>query len=427
MKGIRKAIDRKKVVVPCLFVLIAISIFSVFYFTLLTGWTIEQAEYKLIVKAKGYVNNLTVTYWIRYFNASTAEITNPLGIRIDIVVDSSNKNSKVQIVFENFTDELAVVSFSNMSLLANIPVSGIPVDDSSAKFNYGSPAVEGNWRNCTNFFFHLSISANTAVGKIRVYASSTESIVTNNSLTWNDYPQSKDRTLTVAFWAFMLLSSTISATSITVLSSLLKIRIKFPMITLAIATIMCMVYVLIGVGNDILSSANVSLDSRILLSLFSDFFHSSYDHLMGNLLFFLIGGSLIELWLVRFYGRRCYVWYCASIPVSIGFSALGLVKSGFFSISTGASLWCIGIALALAISIIGHKENFMKLKSAMDIVALLISGYLLFGSTWNYLSTILIYYYSNTTVMISIFHLMFASIFTLVFVFFVFRRKKEKV
>jgi hypothetical protein len=393
------------------FLFIATASFSAFYFTMLTRWVVDTAEYKFIARTKGHVSNLTVTIWISNFNVSNASLTTPSGIKTN-PPDYLNENlSRVQIVFEDFNGGLAIIVFSNMRILAHIPAPTIPVGESLGRFIGPLPAVEGDLKNCSGFFSHFSISANTPLGKIDVYSYSIESVVADNQNKWDiDFPQSKDRTLAVSFWAFIFLSATISSVCITVTSFLrLKTIIQtFPVVTLFVASVMCFLYLFVGVGADLLSTANVDFASRLLLSFLSAFFHFDYHHLMNNLLYgFLIGGSLIEVWLFKFYGPKRYLWYLSPLPLSILFSLVSLLSPSF-SVSTGSSLWCIGIAFALVAMILRERCRILDQASIWDVIALLLSGYLLVLSTWNNVVNGMVNYYSSKEWFSSVLHIFFA-------------------
>ena len=393
-----------------LFFLGTIILFSLFYFSLQTEWSVDTAEYKLIVRTKGHVNNLTVTIWIYYFNASTANVTTPKGIDIE-TSPSSTESSRVQISFEDFKDELAIIVLSNMEPMRSVPI------DRPYDFTPPPPIIEGELENSTNFFSHLFISASTPMGKINVYSFSNEAIVREGKLTWSDWPQSKKMTPAVFVWTFVFLSATISSICVTIGSFLLRRKVfqTFPIATLLLASAMCFVYLYVGVGNDLLSIANADLGSRLSLSLLSNFFHFSYDHLMGNLLgSFIIGGSLIEIWLLRFQSKNRYLWYFSPVPVSILISVANLFRSPLFSPSVGSSFWSIGIAVVLVLSILRERSSLSKLTSVWDFIALLFSGYLAVSSTWNYLASLLIHYYSEARFSLFAGHFMFLVLYLFV-------------
>lgn len=393
-----------------LFFLGTVILSSLFYLTLQTGWSIDTAEYKLIVGTKGHINNITATVWIYYFNASTASVTTPQGINIE-TDGSSTESSRVQISFEDFKDELAIIVFSNMEPLRSVAI------DKPYEFTPRRPIIDGELENSTNFFSHLFISASTPMGKTNVYSFSIEAIVKDGKLTWNDWPQSKKMTLTVFVWALIFLSATISSICITTVSFLLKRKVfqTFPIVTLLLVSAMCFIYLHVGVGNDLLSISNADLGSRLSLSLLSNFFHFSYDHLMGNLLgSFIIGGSLIEIWLPKFHSLNRYFWYFFPVPLSILISVTNLFWSPFFSPGFGSSFWSIGIAVVLVLSILRGRPSLSKLTSVWDFIALLFSGYLVVSSTWNYLASLLIYYYSEARVSLSVGHLLFVVLYLIV-------------
>ena len=417
MKIIEKLIGRKRGAAIFFFLLVTLIIFLTSYFTMLNGWSVDTAEYKLIVRTKGHLNNLTVTNWIYYFNASTANLTLPEGINIETRAYSTNNNSIVEIVFEDFKDELAVIVLSNIEPLSNIPISSIPIDESAKKFSGWRPAIEGDLENCTNFFSYLSISANTQRGRINLYSYSVEAIVTDGELKWSNWSQSKERTLTLSLWAFIFLSATISSICVTTISLLLSRRVLqiFPIVTLLLASIMCFIYLYVGVGNDFLSIADADFGSRLSLSLLSGLFHTSYNHLIGNLLGgFIIGGSLIEIWLLKFRSMNRYLWYFSPVPLAILIDVSNLFLYPSISPSVGSSLWSIGIAIVLVLSIFQERSRLSRLTSVWDLVALLLCGYLAISSTWNYLASLLIHYYSNAMVSLSANHLMFVVLYSFV-------------
>jgi len=417
---IRKLGQNRKVTMLLFFISLSAIFFSAFYFKVLTGWSVDKAEYKLIAKTKGLVNNLTVTDWIYYFNASAASLSAPQGITIETEPISTNNYSMIKIVFQDFKGELAVVVISNVEPLSSIPLIDIPIDESSTKFSSWRPSIYGGGlENCTNFFFYLRVSAKTPMGKISINSYSNEALVKNGELQWSDLPQSKERTFTVSLWAFVFSSATISAVCLSVVSFWRKKKIlqAFPIVTLLLASLMCLTYLYVGVGNDLLSYSNINSSSRFLLALLSVFFHFDYSHLMSNLLFgFLIAGSLIEVWLSRFYGLKRYLWYFSPLPFSILFSVSSVFSSGYFYVSTGASLWCIGLTIVLLLSIPTKSFRSLKNVSNVDFAALLLIGYLLFSITWGYAANFLVYYYSATSKSLFVFHILFAVLYSTIMV-----------
>lgn len=380
------------------FLVITSVIFIGLYFTITTDWRIDTADYKIIVLTKGYVNNITVTDWIHYYNASEAYLEQPKGVNIETRAYATSNNSRIQVVFENFSDEIAIVVLSGMEPLSNIPVSSIPINGASTKFSSGYPHIKGELENCTNFLFYLSISANTRIGKINVNSYYVEAVVKDGKLDSFKHSQSKERALTVSVWTAIFLSATISAICITLFSALRleKGFQRFPVVTLTFVSVMCIIYLYLGTGGDLLSRTNVDFNYRVLLSLLSSFFHFDYDHLMYNLLLgFLIGGSLIEIWLFKYDALKRYIWYFFPLALTTSISVKQLVTSNSFYLSTGASLWIIGFAIVLLLYIITDKSRVLRRASVWDCIALLLSGYLFFSTTWNVTAGFLIEYYSD--------------------------------
>lgn len=384
---------------------VAGTLFSLLYFGYLTGWVADTADYKLLINAKGNIDNLTITNYIYFFNASTGIIAKPEGVQVNTFASSTGNFSRIEIVFLHLGNGLAIVTLSDMKPLSNVPASSIPTDTSSQSFfSNGIPGVQGNVDNCTNLFLHLSVSAKTRFGELSVYSQSAESVPINGNFQW-DNSQSKDRVFSVAVFGFALLSVALSWACVTIVSFLwtraraLTFR-PFPIITLCFASLMCLLYVYVGVGDDLLSHENLGAWSRVVLALVSPLFHFNYLHLMDNLLYsFIIGGSLVEVWLYKSYSSKRYAWYFSPVPLSLLFSflfsfpILPIVSS--YGISSGSSLWCIGLAVVLVLAIYRERTRLLTLSSFSNLIVLFLVGYLLFSSSWNYVANALVTYYST--------------------------------
>jgi hypothetical protein len=375
-------------------IIVAGVLFSFSYFTCLTGWVVDTAEYKFFVNAKGNLSNLTISNYIYFFNASTGSINAPEGVHVDTQAYMDGNWSRIDITFNNFGKGLAVITLSEMEPLTNVPPSSIPVDVSSLIFLPNQvPGVQGNLVNVTNLFVHLSVSAKTPLGKLNIYTHSAESILINGNLKWNYDFQFKDTTLTVSVMGFIFLSVAISWTCVAFVSFLFKRKTlwPFPIFTICFASVMCLLYVYIGVGDDLLSNANLTIWSRILLSFLSPLFHFYYSHLMDNLLYsFIIGGSIVEIWLYGIYNSKRYVWYFSPLPISILFTFFSFPSGQYYVVSSGASLWCVGLVVVLLLAVYKERVRLFKSVSFWNLVVLLLIGYLLFSSSWNFVANALI-------------------------------------
>lgn len=264
-----------------LFCLFTLGIYSILHLTLLTGWHIDSGQYKLVIRTKGQVKNLTITEHIYSFNASTATYEHPHGVRVETISYPGEKDSWVKVHIENLKDkERAILTFQNIRPTENISI------DAYKKFSQSHPDIQGELHNCTHIFSHFSVQANSPLGKITVYS---DSIIgrTNESggVQWNLWGQSKTKTLTVSMWGMLFLSATLSSLIISISSFVLKKPLDiFPTVTLIFVTLVFFVYVFIGVGDDFLSIGNLGDSARICLLIFSPIFHADYVHLMGNMM-----------------------------------------------------------------------------------------------------------------------------------------------
>jgi hypothetical protein len=416
MGSLRRITANKRVQATLWFASLTTVIFLALFFTVLTGWTVDRAEYRLMIRTKGHINELVVTDWIRYFNASTANITAPQGVNVETRVQIDNNQSVIEIAFTNFGGEVATVALSDMKPLSHIPLSSIPTNEISRTFHDWHPAINGDSRNCTDLFSHLSISANTNLGNIDTNTRSVEAIVTDGVPKWTAWPESKEKSFTEALWACLFLSATIGSVCVTGGSLLLNKKAYqiFPTVTLAFASVMCFIYLFIGVGNDVVARTDASVQYRVLLALLSCFFHINYEHLMGNILYaFLIGGSLIEIWLLKIYSLRRYLLYVLPLPFSVLFSFFGLFSSTSLSVGVGASFWNIGIALGLLLTTIRERDKLLNANPIRSLIAPLLVGYLSISATWNYVAGFLAST-SDETRQLSIGHIFFALLYVVV-------------
>lgn len=398
-------IRKPHVISIVLFCLITICLYSLFHFLLLNGWVVDNSEYKLVIETRGNVKDLVVIEYVYYFNASTAITTKPEGVEVE--TSYTPYDSRIKITFNGFAESKQVtVVLHDMSITGNISV------DEDRRFSQVKPLLEGNLDNYTHIFSHFSVSVNTPyIGKINVYSDSIDGTVKDGEVQWSSWPQSKTKTLTVAKWASLFLSATISSLAVHISSHVLKKKtfLRFPIVTLAMLSTMCFVYLLAGVGNDFISLNNASELSRYTLSFLSMFFHGNYGHLMENILVgFVISGSLIEIWFLQARKLDLYLWYFSPLPISVLLGILPILRSqGSITVSVGASFWIIGMTVALIISVIRNRTVIQQSASKWEFIALLLLGYLTVSIVWNYIAGILIYHYSEKSVSTSAGHLFF--------------------
>jgi len=178
-----------------------------------------------------------------------------------------------------------------------------------------------------------------------------------------------------------------------------------PWCTLAISIIMLAIYVFIGTGMDFIMLNYWNGVSRWVEAFSSFLFHSSYDHLLGNLLVFIFSGTALEIWLKKL--RFRFFWYFLPIPLNLFFNMPAFFSSEYSPV--GASFWIIGQSIILGYYAYLNRDVF-NVKSLKDFAFLLVTGYCLLSSTYSYLISLIVYHLEETTTILTCGHIAFATL-----------------
>lgn len=344
--------------------------------TILQGWNIHEGQYTLIFITEGKVNNVTVTTRLYSFNSSDAVLKQTTeGIQAKTL-----RNGEIEIhvwKLENATK--ATITLEHIK-----PIESISLD-SYRIYSEKYPELKGELDNCTLVFSHFAVYADSPLAKLQVYSNSITGRIIGNEMVWES-EESKTKTLTVTRLGIGLLSFAI-AMSLLWASTTLRV----PKVTPLIAAGLVFVYVYLGVGNDFLANFELNTFSQFALTLLSPFFHGDYGHLMGNIFGFLICGSLIEIWWKGISRKALFLWYISPLPFSIALSGLSIAKSLLPPI--GASLWVVGLAIANTNYAFDNKHRIDLRTSKRDFAAMLLSGYVIMRSSYDYITYLLSYHF----------------------------------
>jgi membrane associated rhomboid family serine protease len=173
------------------------------------------------------------------------------------------------------------------------------------------------------------------------------------------------------------------------------------------------IYVFMGTGMDFIILNcwnNISLWVETLSPVL---FHSSYSHLFGNIMVFILSGSALEIWLKKL--RFRFFWYFLPILLNL-FVSIGIFLLWRYP-PIGASFWIIGQSIVLGYYAYLNMDVF-NLKSLRDFVFLLITGYCLLESAYNYLVSLIAYHLEETTTILACGHIAFAILCFILISFF---------
>lgn len=317
-------------------------------------------------------------------------------------------------------------SFRNMTKLAF---------DTSAMFFHSYPRlnIQGKSPNITTVTIYFAAFVRNRLGMEIVFASNSYMGNVNGSrIKEMPFPHHKSWLLTTAKW--FLIFCSISAALVTnnllfrfalkranvplnsniLLHDLYTLSENAPWCTLAMSTMMLAIYVFMGTGIDFIILNHWNSVSLWVETLSSFLFHSSYSHLSGNIMVFILSGTALEIWLNK--GRWLkFFWYFLPTFFNLFIGILTSFPSEYPSV--GASYWIIGQSIILGYYAYLNREVF-NFKSLKDFAFLLITGYCLLGSTYYYLISLIAYHLEETTMILARGHIGFAALSFILIPFF---------
>lgn len=351
---------------------------TIHYF-LLQGWTYEHAELVIRLDTNGTVDDLTFMVWFKNLFHNTDEEFRSDGVeasaspsdptRVSIHVEKIQIGQPIVIRFLSFspTEELA---FNSTDVVFYRPDVG-PVP-----------------RNVTEVGLYAAIYAKNRLGMTICLASDWYGgTIQESQVTWAPFSYHKDSVEI----AGMILLAIATGTILAVVVGKAYRPLPVPWLTLTFMMLMIACYTFIGTGADFLYQNGCCSASRSLLELSHMLFHSSYNHLAGNLQVFVLSGFLVEYWLRNKSGG---IWFVLSLVPSYLMEIVGAMRSmimGEFLIpSIGASLWVIGQSIVLA--------RYLQLNASkrrddpkLDLPYILVFGYCLVTITYGYLAPLVLY------------------------------------
>jgi hypothetical protein len=292
---------------------------------------------------------------------------------------------------------------SNSILQVSFPLT--PLGNLDPEFNSSLylpiPQVTGELRQVKQIDIRLVVFSTSG---LILYSQSKVATVASNSLDWTSaFVEEKNLSKQSLYMASITLAVLIGGSVSSFFSR--KVGERIPYLTLGLSTLMLLVYALVGTGDDFVYRIGVGPASRFILFLLNPLFHISYWHVTGNVFGgFLIGGFLVETWLKGKLGWISYGWLLLGYGLTLAFATYQVILAPYRSV--GASLWVIALAI---ITFEYIRTGLLKLERK-NFLMIMLAGFILFSTTYDYIWSFGAYYYSNTQKAIDFLHLLFAAI-----------------
>jgi membrane associated rhomboid family serine protease len=138
----------------------------------------------------------------------------------------------------------------------------------------------------------------------------------------------------------------------------------FPFITLGFVSASSAFYSWIGTGWEVNHLPDLSLYRNLLTS---PVLHASFQHITGNLPYFVIVSSVLEYWISKENGRRRYLWYLLPLVGTYLWAAPGMITGEY---SFGLSILIELLAFAIWTYAIEKRNRLLNRKRDVSLVLL---------------------------------------------------------
>ncbi len=418
-----KLIWKKKLWICMIIVFVSVS-FTVYllgdYF-LFQDLKPSRAQFSLMIWTNGTVRGFSFNTYIGNFTLSEVEsISND---KCKVIARGGPDYEDFSFLSVDFykidSKEPILVTFTSFRNITKLAF------DTSAVFfrSYPYLNIQGTSPNITKVTIYFAAFARNRLGMEMIFASNSyKGNVNGSRIEETPFPHYKSWFLTtaIAFLAFCSISATLITINLLfrfalkkdsnllnskILRNMYVISKNAPWCTLAMGIIMLATYVFIGTGMDFIMLNCCSGVSLWAETLFSFLFHSGYNHLLGNIMVFILSGTAIELWLK---GKGKLFWYFLPLLLDLPLAILSLSEAGYPSV--GASFWIIGQSITLGYYVYFHWGD-LKLRNKRDLILVLITGYCLLGATYRYLSSLITSHWKETDMTLAVGHITFAVLF----------------
>lgn len=401
------------------FVLVSGIMYLIGDYFLFQDLTPSGAQFSLMIWANGTVKGFSLDTYINGFSHPENEtIYSNECVAIAAGWTGYGNPSLLSIKFDKIISKEPILvtftSFNNITTLF--------FESTTSFITLGRTFIILESPNVTKISTYFAAFAKNRLGIKVAFASNSYTVDVKGSTIGSDpIPHQKSWFLTtaIAFLAFCSISTTLITINLLFRFALKKgsnlfnskiLRIMYvisknaPWRTLAMSIIMLAIYVFIGTGRDFIMLNYWNGVSLWAETLSSFLFHSGYNHLLGNIMVFILSGTAIELWLK---GKTKLFWYFLLILLNVFISIM------FFFIwrypPVGASYWIIGQSVILGYYAYLNRSIF-NLKSWKDFIFLLITGYCLLGSIYDYLISLVTSHGGSTEIELAVGHIGFAAL-----------------
>jgi len=160
-----------------------------------------------------------------------------------------------------------------------------------------------------------------------------------------------------------------------------SVKRRYPIVTLIISLLSSLLYVFVGLGWEALFSIYLFPYDYLIVFL-SSIFHSSYEHITGNMPYFVINSTILEAWVIKdnIKNRAEYIkkyTFFYAIPLFLN----NIIEIPLYYYGMGFSVGLSGVIIIFSILLLFHSsclkkyvENQNSNITEKDIVALVFTG-----------------------------------------------------
>lgn len=253
----------------------------------------------------------------------------------------------------------ATISALNPGQTIVIEDQGIPIHAplESQQFNQSVPVYVTGYNSKLNVAYMSRIFAQSAFGRI-----SAESVYTFQK---GGIQETDERVFTTEYSLVLFESLALLGFGCILFARRWRIR-GFPFITLAFASVSSLAYTLVGSGWEVDKLSDLAILRNPLTSLF---FHGYFQHITGNLPYFIVASVVLEYWISGKTGRRRYIWYAAPIVGALGVATRGFIADEY---SFGLSILIEFLSFSLWTFVLANWRKLAAVR--LNMLLILLSG-----------------------------------------------------
>jgi len=389
----------------------------------LSNWKISNAGFEAVVVSKDQILDKEIRVMFPSgFNASgiIAQSTHPMNASGTGLWFSPQNESDLFINIKHLSqDSKTSITFKGIDVYSEFPLDLIwfeSYQNIGPDYIFFHNNIENQLKEAYTIF---TVYAETPLGEIQVYSHYRRYFQENGRLNLEEEA--------IRMRALFTTRSSLALLSVLIGSSVLIIKRgripiinrSFPYLTFFVAFITMLIYTLWGTGYEVMVSSGLDLSSKMTVVLLSPFFHADYNHIFGNMLYFVPTSALFEMSLEDMPRRNFLAFYSFSYLVSIVSSAGRLFALNFPSF--GISYVIIGLSVIFAFYLVVNRNKY-KIRKWYQTIPYLAAGYFFGMAFYHYLAEWLLHPFLNEIVSWAYGHLyFFDTVFAAILLIWMFR------